>query len=253
MATAPARPATRRTARLPNWVFGTGMVILFLLFLGLVTLIFGRVSGEEFTPHGFQRRSFHYYELPIVHLQVWPMKRFDATGDLEAALIKQKLLPPSAATTPKDPRWDLVQGFRGAQLVQQGDAQILMRYLDAHDSASNLLWLEWSNDKPELAKILWPVVARLAEEELYLFLPDVFELAHGATDPDALKKSLDELLAHKFYEFGIVQQKLGHHKAAAELLSSAVKLAPDKSEWKAALEASQKELPPAEKPVEKAS
>lgn len=250
MATAPARPATRRTTSLPNWVFGVGMGILFLLFVGLVTLIFGRVSGEEFTTQGFQRRSFHYYELPIVHVQVWPMKRFDATGDLEAALVKQKLLPASAAATPQDPRWDLVSGYRGAQLVQQGDAFILMLYLDAHDRSGNQVWLEWTNDHPELAKVLWPVVARLAEEELYLFLPDIFELARGATDPDALQKSIDELLADKYYEFGIVQQKLGRHQAAVELLSSAVKLAPDNQDWKAALETSRKELPPAEKPAD---
>lgn len=237
-----ARPRTKRSFDLPKWVYGAGLVLLILGLLFVVTLVFGRISGEEFAPQTFQRRTFHYYEVPLLRLQVWPVKRFNSTGDVEDKLVKQKLLP---AATVAIPRWDLVRGYRGSKTIAEGDALILIRYLDEYDDTKNTyIWNTWTTDQPDIAKVFWPHVARLAEQELYFFLPDLFELAVNAKHASTFTVELEKLLATKYYDFGIVQQKLGHHAAAVQLLTEATKLSPDNKEWQAALETSRQAAPP---------
>lgn len=237
----PATPKRSKAFRLPNWVYWLLLALLAVAFLGGMTMIFGRVSGEEFSPHDFKRRTFSYYEIPVVGLQVWPVKRFDATGDVETELVAKKIIVP---TTPKEPRWDLVAGYRGTAQVADGDARILCHYLDRPDDQGSRTWLKWTTDKPKLAKVLWPWIAKLAEQELYLFMPDVFELAMGATESDegvkAFEQSLSDLLASKYHDFAVVQQKLEQHAAAVELLTEAIKLAPNETTWQLELETSRK-------------
>lgn len=242
--TVPARPRARRAFTLPNWAYGTLVTLLVLVFIGGMTLLFGRVSGEEFSPHDFKRRTFHFYEIPVLGLQVWPVKRFDATGDLETQLVSLKAITP---TTPAEPRWDLVVGYRGSTQVAEGDANILCRYLDQSDGKGGRTWLTWTTDHPKLSAVLWPLIAKLAREELYLFMPDMFELAKRATDAKELQSALEKLLASKYHDFGLVQQELGHHQAAAELLTEALKLSPDQPQWRQQLETSRAALPAEEK------
>lgn len=243
-----ARPRTKKPFSVPNWLYGIGVGLLVAAFFGGLIMIFGRVSGEEFAPSEFKRRTFSYYEIPIVGIQVWPVKRFDVTGDVETDLVTNKIITPK---TPKDPRWDLVLGYRGSTQVADGDANILVRYLDRLDGKGGRTWQTWTTDKPKLAKIFWPAIAKLAEEELYLFMPDLFEMAAAASDvtPESVKTfetSLHALLAQKYHDFGIVQQKLERHADAITLLSEALKLAPDEKAWKEELEISRKAVPAAD-------
>ena len=66
---------------------------------------------------------------------------------------------------------------RGASVVATGDAQILCRYLDVDGDGGIKLWLQWSQQHPAAARVLWPSVARVARQELYVFVPDLFALA----------------------------------------------------------------------------
>jgi hypothetical protein len=233
-----SRPGAKRSFSLPNWAYGVGVALLVVVFLFVVTLMFGRIGGEEFSPHDFKRRTFHYYQIPVVRLQVWPVKRFDSTGDLEAQLLTDKLIP---GKVPDDPRWDLIHGYRGATPVAEGDAHFLTDYLEMRESfiagkkAMSLTWLDWTNEHPELAKVFWPHIARLAEQELYIFVPDLFIAATSATDPQELERALCEILAVKYHAFGIAQRDLNHPEQAVELLSEAVKLAPERKPWQAEL------------------
>lgn len=221
-----------------------------LLFLGLITAMFGSVSGEEFSPNDFQRRSFQYYQIPFIGLQIWPLRHFDATGDLEADLLKNKLI---VANPNAKPRWDLVRGQSGGSFVED-DAALLCRYLELRNKQYNLVWSDWNTKYPAQAKILWPMVQKLADQELYDFMPDIFELAESPGDPAAFNVALQSLVAKKYYDFGIYQQKLNRHAAAVELITEAIKLAPtQKNVWQKDLETSQKELPPAEAAAPSAS
>lgn len=235
MSTTP-RSSAKKSGRLANWVFGTGIGAMVLLFVFLIVMFFGKVSGEEFSPSDFKRRSFHYYELPLVGMQVWPIKHFDATGDLETELATKKLIP---VTTPTKPRWDLVQGLRAARVVREGDAYILCRYLDQRQAGGKVVWQDWTSDHPDVAAIFWPVISRLADQELYVFVPEAFDLAKSASDAKTFQAALNTLLAQKYYDFGLNQQQLGHHEAAIELVNEALKLAPEKKpDWQKTLELS---------------
>ena len=78
------------TAR-PRQTGGNRARILFLMFAGAavlfvlayMTLTFGRIQGEEFSPDVFRRREFSYYEIPLLGLQVWPITHTESTGPLE--------------------------------------------------------------------------------------------------------------------------------------------------------------------------
>ena len=78
---------------------------------------FGLVVGEEFAPDTFQRRSYWYYELPLIGLKVTPVKRKVSRNQLENMLIAKKYI---TMTTPPD-RWDLVYAVRGEKVWRQGE------------------------------------------------------------------------------------------------------------------------------------
>ena len=68
-------------------------------------------------------------------------------------------------------------GSRGTKHLVNGDADILVRYLEAQDAEDYYVWVKWSEKNANLAKAFWPAVSRLAQEEQYVFIPDLFELA----------------------------------------------------------------------------
>ena len=86
-----------------------GAAVLFVL--AYMTLTFGRIQGEEFSPDVFRRREFSYYEIPLLGLQVWPITHTESTGPLENYLRNKQLI--SLPARLPEPRWDLVSATRG--------------------------------------------------------------------------------------------------------------------------------------------
>jgi hypothetical protein len=201
--------------------------VLFVIFYA--TIAFGVVDGEEFSPDTFERRSFIYYEIPLIGQQITPIGRDDTTNPLESYLCTQKLVPVNKSTKP---RWDLVYARRSTVEVFRGDAAIFCAYLDAEDKEGNLYWKTWTEEHPKLAKILWPAVARVANQQLYIFAPEMLELAKTANDPQSLSRELDRTLARKYLHLGAMQQELGQHETAVELLTEALNYAPNDDDLK---------------------
>lgn len=197
----------------------TGAVLFY------ATMYFGRVNGTEFSPHTFKRRSFHYFEIPLVGWQVTPMQRSDDTGDLENYLITTGLVP--RQQNQGKPRWDLVRALRSDTIVSQGEAQILCSYLDATDSENNPFWLEWSKENTELSKVLWPAIVKVARHELYILVPELLLAARSVTDADPLQKEIDNTLAAGYLRTGRFYQQLGNHEAAVVLLTESLAHDPD--------------------------
>jgi hypothetical protein len=228
-ASAPARN-TKGTSR-GQFVTVLGLTLVaVIVVMGYAILFFGSVVGQEFAPDSFARREFSFREIPLLGLQITPIYRRDVTNSLEAHLTGNQFI-----SAPKSPaantRWDLVVARRSpladvGRIISQGDARILCEYLDAHDSNDQSIWLEWTEKHPELARVVWPVVARVARQELYIFAPDLLMLARNATDASHLKAELDVLLAEKYAAFGLTQQQLGNHAAAMELFADALSLVP---------------------------
>jgi hypothetical protein len=181
--------------RWPKWLGIAGWSLLGLLgvtmLVFIATVTFGAVHGTEFCPQTFKRRSYSYYELPIVRLQLTGERHEDITGDTELAITTNKFITPPAS--PKTD-WHVLIGSRGTRLRRPGDAHILMQYLDAKDSESNYRWLKWSTDHPPLAQVFWPAVQQVAIEELYVYVPDLFDLAKTIDDPTELKAALDRVV-----------------------------------------------------------
>lgn len=189
----------------------------------LATLLFGLIGGEEFCPDSFSRRSFHYYEVPLLGLQISPLNRDDQSSDLERYLVQRGYVTP---VTGGPATWHLVYGTRSGVVNSRGDAAILCTYLDARDEDHNLVWKAWTEQHAAAAKVLWPLVAQVARRQLYLFVPELFDLARHATTPDALDRQLRTALARQYRQLAAIQQQLGDVRTAAELLEQALVLAP---------------------------
>ena len=160
-------------------------VLVLLAVLAYVTITLGHVYGEEIASETFQRRKFNYFQLPIIELQISGITRTDSTGELENFLIDEKIISVAATKTPPDEsiRWDLVNANRFGVIFMRGEAEILCHYLDAKDADEKNVWIEWSEENPKLAKVIWPAVVSVAQQELYIFVPELLDLATSARDP----------------------------------------------------------------------
>jgi hypothetical protein len=209
----------------PRWFPIAGWSILgvlgAILLVLVATFMFGAVHGTEFCPQTFERRSYSYYELPIVRIQVTGEKHEDLTGETEKCVTTNNWISTSN-TAKKD--WHVLVGSRGSQVRRPGDAGILMKYLDAIQSGKDYRWVRWSNDHQELAKVLWPTVQRLAIREMYLFVPDLFDLAKRIDNPAQLQQTLDQLLAQKLRFLANRLQAAGKTTDADQALQEANEL-----------------------------
>jgi len=229
------RSVARGTGRRNKWatrIIVAGLSLLVLLaVLAYVTVILGHVHGEEIATETFQRRKFEYFQLPVIELQISGIVRTDSTGVLEDHLIKKKIISVAKVKTPPDEsiRWDLVTANRLGKIFKRGEAEILCHYLDAVNADGDNLWVEWTDENPELAKVVWPAVVSVAQQELYIFVPELLELATNAKDPDTLKSQLDELLSDQYLRIAQTQQHLDRHELAVELFTRAIQRSPERN------------------------
>ncbi len=219
----------------PRWLPIAGWSLLgvlgAILAVFLATVTFGAVHGTEFCPQTFERRSYSYYEIPLIHLQMTGERHDDLTGKTEKCITSNKFIPPPT-TARKD--WHVLVGSRGSRQRQPGDAGILLQYLDAEESSDVYRWLRWSEEHAELAKVLWPAVQRLAVWDVYLFMPDLFELAKSATDSGELQARADALVAGKLLVLARSFQAKKESARAIQVLDEAARIAPDNDEIKTA-------------------
>ena len=186
-----ARAGSRSRTRI---VVVTIAVTASLLFLGfLATMIFGNVMGTEFCPHTFERPGFSFREIPFTGIQISSIDRRTDTGVVELFIIKQGYLVPDQ-TEPKT--WHLLSLIRFRGTYAEGDAELLMKYLDAQNDKEEHAWLKWSEDHPKLAKVLWPAIAKTAQDGNYLIVPDLFSHARSTNDPVELQKKLNGTMAN---------------------------------------------------------
>jgi hypothetical protein len=242
----PATPAPRSTARRkwPGWVRYTGWTLLGILatsgFVALITYWFGGVHGVELNPYSFARRSYSFYEVPIIRLQVRGIRREPVTCTAVDFLEQQKYV----ADSKKAPDvWHIVVGTRGASPPTIGNAEILADYLDAINAETMHQWVAWSEKNPKLAPALWKAVSRLAQEEQYVYLPDLFDLATSANDPAQFQAALNKAVATRLFELGLQLQAEDDHAQAKKYLAEAAQLDQSNPLIKRALEKSAAQAP----------
>lgn len=196
------------------WLFGLLAALGLLLVVLLATLLFGQHGGEEFSPDTFSRRSFYYFQIPLLGFQVTPIFRDDTTNALENYLLAHKFIIPNPTG---NPRWDLVTARSASTGLVRGDAEILCSYLDTTIELDKRYWQRWSDLHPESARILWPLIAQLARRQLYLFVPELFDWAERESDPELLARELHRSLARQYVRLAEIQEELGHRDKAFEL------------------------------------
>jgi hypothetical protein len=178
--------------------------------------IFGGVVGEEFSSQKFIMRRFHYWQLPIVRVQIWPVRLSRITGasDDLAKHIRANRLNGDVSLEPA--RWDIITMKEVGQAPFRGDASILTNYLQQPGAAGMESWLKWSTDNPELAAELWLLVARLAHENLYAALPSLLEVARGVDQKDFVTE-IRKMAAQECRTFATAEKEVGDADRAAAL------------------------------------
>src|SRR5437868_506319 len=141
----PADNSTSTSSTTPRrWIPIVGWSFIGLLgvtlFVFVVTVMFGGVHGLEFCPQTFERRSYSFYELPVLRIQMTGERNEDLTGPTEQYVQSQKYF--TAGTGKKD--WHVLVGSQGTRMRRPGDAGILVQYLDAKQNGDTHRWVEWS-------------------------------------------------------------------------------------------------------------
>lgn len=219
--------SSTRTARRPRWLFTLLMVLLGLFGTGLLVFIsvisYGVVHGEDFSPDTFQSREYTYFQVPLLGIQVSPVSYSANTGVLARHLLAQGWV---VASSRGKPHWHFVYRAQGRRVMGRGDAEILVNYLEQQDSNYSLLWKVWSDDHPQLAKLLWPTVAELARDELYMFIPELLQCAQETTDPVEFQEEMNIYLARQYVFLGATHSSRGDHEQANDCYEEALKRDP---------------------------
>jgi hypothetical protein len=217
-----------------SWFRGLRLWIIVVSSLGVGLILFlvirtqGRVSGFEFAPSHFQQRQFEFFEIPWIHLQVTPIKRSSSTPDAAQYIRQNGLItvPPGQPT-----QWHLVSISRGLTGSTLADGQLLTRHLNLGGTTS--FWRKWSEDHPQSAAALWPIVQQIASRELYVLLPRTFELALQLGDSSEFATLIDQLIAKEYLALIREARAAGRDELAQDLLSEAEQDHPDNSSVRA--------------------
>lgn len=185
---------SRRWIPIVGWSFIGLLGVTLGVFV--LTVMFGGVHGLEFCPQTFERRSYSFYELPVLRIQVTGERNEDLTGPTEQYIQSQKYF--TAGTGKKE--WHVLVGSQGTRVRRPGDAGILIHYLDARQNGDSRRWVQWSEKNEELAQVLWPAVQQLAVSDAYVFIPDLFDLAKTLDCDEQLKPAVKKLLDSKLIQ-----------------------------------------------------
>ena len=165
-----------------------------------------------------------------------------SSDDVETRGATKETNPNPDRNPDNEPPWDLVVARRGATLSQIGDAKILCQYLDAESDGGEFFWLEWTKEHKDLGKITWPLVARLARQKMYIFVPAVLDSARRASDADKFEREMVRMLGDRFHELAMSQQQQQRHQVALDLIQDGLAYGPDHAGLLAAQKASQAAL-----------
>lgn len=176
--------------------------------------ILGSVAGEEFSPYTMESREFEYTEIPLMKIQISPISRNNYRNALEDHIFT-KYMPKNSR---QSSRWDLVMDNRTPVNTQALKASILDNYLSSYSlETGDLIWLTWSEEHPDSAKILWPRIVRLAQLEQYDVMPQLFRAALDSTEADKLERTVSRICLKQLVPIAEEQASAGEIESASEL------------------------------------
>lgn len=218
-----ASPKRRRTQGVIALIGGCVMALVMFLIIRIQ----GPVAGREFNPDDFRQRDFSFYEIPLLRLQITPIRRRSSTPDTAQFLRRKSLIDPRSGETN---RWDLVEITRGLSGEIPADARLLVEQLSLRRDGDGY-WQTWSERHPEHARRFWPVVQRLSRRELYLLLPPLFEIAQNEGTADELSEAVREHLRQQYSDLIADMREAGREELAEALLREATEDFPEDPPW----------------------
>lgn len=224
-----------------RWVAAALSVVGLLGFGAILVMAFGMVHGDEFSPNAFDRRSFSYYQIPLLRLQFTPITRRSSTGSLEKYIATNQLVP--ALADDEEPLWQIATIQHGPLARSQFGPQILCTYLDIRSEKNVPLWEEWSVAHADAAKVFWPAIAEVARLQQYAMMPDLFSLANSETNAKTLQTELDRELAKGYLAAATRAADRQQWEAAKTLVQHGLARATDDATVRAKLESLKTKLP----------
>lgn len=145
------------------------IVLVIVVIGGTIVLGTSSHSGEQFSPDGFQRRRFSYYE--AMGMRLTATDYFNNTGNLELNLVKNKWIT-STGRKPKDKDWVTVSMLTQGTFYKS-DAAILIDYLEMSNTTGAIDLDRWGEANPGYAAVMWPEIQKAAEGNMYILIPDI--------------------------------------------------------------------------------
>ncbi len=215
--------SNKKSGRFTRRVVAITATIITVLFFAFFIVVFGSVEGVEFSPTHFETRNFSVYEIPVLKIQVTPIHREAASQSNTVRYLYAQSYLRKPAGSPTD--WHLVQLSRSGLGAYEADAKLLTKHLELsiwNSSTGGPHWEEWSKQNAALAKVLWPVIQRLALRELYILMPPIFELAVNADSDVELDRQISQYLRTSYAELITEMRSAKQQTIADELLKEAL-------------------------------
>ena len=101
-----------------------------------------------------------------------------------------------------------------------------------------IYWQTWSENNPQQATVLWPIIQRLANRELYVLIPSLLEQATLATAGDSTVQAkkfnteIDDWLQNEYIQLIRDMQDAKRETLANALLQEAIIDFPNNTELK---------------------
>ena len=181
-------------------------------------------TGKEFSPDDFTIRRFTYrYEAITGKVLSGRTFTIDKGGWLPN-LVADKLVTP---VNKKEQTWHLISDngnyFRGASA--DSDARFLIDFLSLKNESLENTWTAWNSENPKLAKVLWPLIAEMARDKMYIVLGDVFSFVLNAdvSKPNEFQADLQQEVAKAYLKMGKFDFENNKLKSAKVRISKSIK------------------------------
>jgi hypothetical protein len=178
--------------RVFTWLARVLVALLLLVAAVGVWLAMGQIEGVEVCPHSFQLRYFSYWRPPLSPLGFG--KTVSVSDEFAIALSLTGTFAPAPT---RQNRWDLVRdNYSGDGPQSDLGARYLADHFRRSASGPEFHWVQWSRDHQACATRFWPWISRLAVDELYIVLPELFHYAELADTSDdvAFERQLSQLV-----------------------------------------------------------
>lgn len=194
-----------------RWVLYFFGVLLLATILCGVYLAAGVVGGVELDATAWKTRNFQFFVDPFTDTQLTYIY-YDSFGEF----VVDPLIAPylvGGVVRPANSRWDMVSIYRSVR-VGQGDARILLGYLQSLNVDREPMWVEWTKKNTKAAPVFWGAVRDAVHLQRYDRLHAIFEAARATSDSAALKVKLDKIMLDLAIDDASRHRQSGDAKAA---------------------------------------